>query len=513
MSEQLALLPRYLVAHLELTLLALFLGASISIPAGIWLVRHPRSRETALGVASVIQTIPSLALLAAMVPLLAALGGMTSRAFGIEIRSIGFLPSIIALTLYSLLPILRNTVTGIAGVEPALVDAARGLGMTPRQSLRRVELPLALPMIVAGLRTATVWVVGMATLSTPVGAPSLGNYIFTGLQTLDPNAILVGCFAAAGLALCLDNLIRLAETGLRERRSAPLAVATAVLGSLVVLTGAQALRGTFGSDAVAVRIGAKSYTEQYILSEILAAEVRRQTGAATEVLQALGSSVVYDALRTGQIDAYVDYSGTIWATHMKRTDSPGRETVLREVRAFLEQEEHLRLVAVLGFENAYALAVRATEPVERIGDLAPRAPAMEIGGDYQFFSRAEWRSIRETYGLRFRKRRTMDPAFMYEAVARKEVDVISAYTTDGRIDAFDLKVLVDDRGAIPPYDAIVITRGDLEADRPEVVAALASLEGRIDVETMRGMNFAVDEKGRTPREVAGELVDSLSEPY
>ncbi|MDX1650610.1 MAG: ABC transporter permease, partial [Myxococcota bacterium] len=173
MREQLALLPAYLTAHLELTLVALAVGSLVSVPLGVLVTRRRALEPGVLGVASVFQTVPSLALLAIMVPALAALGGVLSG-FGVELRSIGYAPAIVALTLYSMLPILRNTVAGIEGVDPALVEAARGVGMTPRQRLLRVELPLAMPVIVAGLRTATVWVVGTATLSTPVGATSLG---------------------------------------------------------------------------------------------------------------------------------------------------------------------------------------------------------------------------------------------------------------------------------------------------------------------------------------------------
>lgn len=214
MSEQLALLPAYGMAHLQLALLALFVGLIISVPLGVLAARVSWLERPALGIASAIQTIPSLALLAPMVPLLAALG----------LPSIGALPAFLGLVLYSMLPILRNTATGITSVDPALLEAADGLGMTPRQRLRRVELPLALPIIVAGIRTSTVWTVGIATLSTPVGATSLGNFIFSGLQTRNLSAVMVGCVACAALALALDGLVRLTGVGLVQRRPLVLAV-------------------------------------------------------------------------------------------------------------------------------------------------------------------------------------------------------------------------------------------------------------------------------------------------
>ncbi|MBW2372577.1 MAG: ABC transporter permease, partial [Deltaproteobacteria bacterium] len=263
MKDQLALLPGYLTAHLQLVLVALLLGVAVSIPAGIWVTRRRSLEPGVLGVASVIQTIPSLALLAIMVPALAALGTFTAS-LGLDLRSIGYLPAIVALTLYSILPILRNTVTGIESVDPALVEAARGVGMTDRQRLRQVELPLALPVIVAGVRTAAVWVVGTATLSTPVGATSLGNYIFSGLQTRNTAAVLVGCVAAALLALALDQTIRLLEAGAGRRDRRRLAAGLAVLVGLYGYTAVSfaAERSAAGAGPP-VRIGAKAFTEQY----------------------------------------------------------------------------------------------------------------------------------------------------------------------------------------------------------------------------------------------------------
>ena len=220
MSEQLALLPSRLAAHLELSLAALALAAVLSVPVGIRVARRGGAANAVLAAASVVQTIPGLALLAIMVPLLANLGALIREPLGVKLRGIGVAPALVALTLYGMLPILRNTVTGLAGVDPAVREAAQGVGMTPRQSLLRVEIPLALPVIVAGLRTSAVWIVGTATLSTPVGATSLGNFIFSGLQTRNQTAVLVGCAAAALLALLLDQVIRMLEAGVRRRSRA-----------------------------------------------------------------------------------------------------------------------------------------------------------------------------------------------------------------------------------------------------------------------------------------------------
>jgi osmoprotectant transport system substrate-binding protein/osmoprotectant transport system permease protein len=503
-SEQLALLPEYLSAHVRLTLAALAAGIAIAVPAGV-LVSRARSLEAPLlGLAGVIQTIPALALLAVMVPLLSGLG----------LPGIGVLPAFLGLVLYSLLPILQNTVTGLHGVDAAVVEAARAVGMTPGERLWRVELPLAAPVVVAGIRTAAVWTVGMATLSTPVGAPSLGNYIFGGLQTRNSAAVLVGCAAAAALALVLDSLVRMAAIGLKRHRRAPLVGAMAGLMALGSWAWAVGRDPATGPASAPVRIGAKTFTEQFILAEILAGTVRAQTGRAAVTLTSLGSTVAFDALVHDEIDLYVGYTGTLWATVMGRSGAGGsRAEVLAEVRRWLADRYGITLAAALGFENAYCLAVRretaSAYGLARLSDLTAHAPHLTLASDYEFFSREEWRSLERVYHLSFRARRSMDPSLLYEAISKRQVDVITAYSSDGRIEALSLVTLADDRGAIPPYDAVVLAGPRLSREAKDVLAAVARLEGRIDVARMRELNRLVDEEGKTPAAAAAQFLASL----
>ena len=174
----------------------------------------------------------------------------------------------------------------------------------------------------------------------------------------------------------------------------------------------------------------------------------------------------------------------------------------------------MTLAATLGFENTYALAVRAADAerldLRTIGDLVPHAPRLAIGADVEFFARPEWPAVRDTYGLDFREQRAMDASLMYQAAATNEVDVISAYTTDGRIAAYDLRVLEDDRGAIPPYDAILLAGARLAREAPDVLDALARLGGAIDADRMRALNLRVDERGEDPGTVGASLVRELA---
>ena len=485
-SEALARLPDYLGSHLRVSVTALALGLLVSFPLALAVRNRPALRGLCLAVASIVQTVPGLALLALFYPLLLILSAWSLTWFGVSFSAFGFLPSVLALALYSMLPVLRNTITGLQGVDPSLTEAAQGVGMTQSQSLRMVELPLALPVIMAGIRTASVWVIGTATLSTPIGQTSLGNYIFTGLQTQNWVFVLFGCVAAAALALAVDQLLALAENGIRNRRRIRLAVAGAGL-ALLVAVGFAPLAGHARTSYV---IGAKTFTESYILSSLIAQRLQA-AGLPARQREGLGSNVIFEALRTNEIDAYVDYTGTLWATQLKRTDVKPRQEVLSELTSTLAREK-VTLLGGLGFENAYALVMPRSRAeklgIRSIADLAGRAETMSIAGDYEFFSRPEWRAIREAYGLTFREQRQMQPDFMYAAAGSGEVDVIAGYTSDGLIAQYDLVVLDDPKQAIPPYDAVLLLSPRSGNDEA-LKAALTPLLGRIDIAMMREANL------------------------
>lgn len=504
-------LPEYLGWHVVLSVSAIVLGISLSVPIAIASLRSSLLRGTALGLASVIQTIPSLALLALFYPLLLALSGFTRAAFGIGFGALGFLPALAALTLYSMLPILRNTIAGIQGVDPAAKRAAAGIGMSSAQMLRLVELPLAAPIIIAGIRTAATWVVGTATLSTPVGQTSLGNYIFAGLQTENWVFVLFGCVAAAALALVIDRLIALAERGVARR--SPLLLVAAALG-LVIVVGASVLP-LFGKiSARPIVVGTKSFDEQYILGALIEQRLQ-EAGFETTRRDSLGSTVIFDGLSSGEIDVYVDYTGTVWADDMKRPDIPGRRAVLDQMCRWLYSTRGIHCVGPLGFENAYAFAMRRDRAdalgIRSLADLSRLAPQLKIGGDYEIFSRPEWRAVSRAYRLRFAVERQYQANFLYRAVVSGDVDVISAFSSDGRIRQYGLRLLGDPKGALPPYDAVLLVSRTHAADAA-LLAALKPLVGAIDLGAMQRANLMVDRATDklTPEEVARMLDNGIS---
>ena len=488
LTAALALLPSYTAQHVLLSAVALAVGVAIALPLAIMASRRPRLRGVVLAVASLIQTIPGLALLALFYPLLLALSAATGALFGFTVPALGFLPTVLALALYSMLPILRNGVAAMQGIDRAYIEAADGVGMTTRQKLFRVELPLAAPVIMAGIRTAAVWTIGMATLSTTIGQTSLGNFIFSGLQTENWISVLVGCAAAVILALVVDQLLGLIETAAVSRDARRLGVG---LGALVLGTVAAAVP-MLSSPSAAYIIGAKNFSEQFILADLMATRIEA-TGHAAEIKQGLGSAVIFRALAGNDIDVYVDYSGTLWTNVLGRTDVPPREVMLAELTRALDERFGVTVLGALGFENAYTLAMRAERAagIKTIADLALRAPRLRLGADLEFLSRPEWAALKMAYGLAFAEEKSFSPTFMYRALEDGSVDVISAFSSDGRIAADHLVVLADVKHAIPAYDAVILMSPRRRHD--EVLRrALTPLVGAITVERMREANYMVD---------------------
>jgi osmoprotectant transport system permease protein len=491
-------LPDYLGSHVLVSITALALGLGISLPLAIVSRQRPAIRAVLLTFASVVQTIPGLALLALFYPMLLALSGLCERLLGKGFSALGFLPSVLALTLYSMLPVLRNTVIGLNGVGDGVRDAASALALKPRQALWLIELPLAMPVIMAGIRTSAVWVIGTATLSTPIGQTSLGNYIFAGLQTQNWVFVLFGCVAAAALALAVDQLLALMERGVEQHRRS--STVTGGIGLLLVVLAA--LLPAYGRVQGTYVIGAKPFTEQYVLAALIEQRLAAH-GLSAQRRDGLGSGVIFNALAAGDIDAYVDYSGTIWANEMLRSDVKPRADVLAEVSRWLATTHGIRLLGALGFENAYALAMPRARAeklgIRSIADLAAHAPQLSIAGDYEFFERPEWKAIRDAYRLHFRQQRTMQSDFMYQAAAAGDVDVVSAYTSDGRVAQYNLVVLDEPKHAIPPYDAILLL-SPKRANDQALMTALKPLVGAIPATLMREANLRA--VGATPAAVA-----------
>ena len=490
-------------AHLLMVFEAIAAAVLIGVPLGIVATRSRWAERLVLGGANVLQTVPSLALL-----------GFLLIVFRGEI---GQRPAVAALVVYALLPIIKNTVLGLRGLDRGIAEAAIGLGMTRRQRLWLVELPLARPIIVGGVRVATVASVGMATIAAAIGAKGLGSYIFRGVALSDTRLILLGSVPAALLALACDAALGAIERRLAPDRARPSRTRTAltvlacaaILGLIVLSQGSRTRSGTGAGTIV---IGSKDGAEMIVLGHMLADLVEAQTPLAVDRRFNLGGTLVcFNALRQGGLDAYVEYTGTALTTILKQPPENDPKRALEQVRTAL-QRDGIETLEPFGFENTFAILMRREQAsrlgIATISGLRAHLETIRPGFGPEFMNRPDgYPGLIRAYGLNFAHApREMDRNLLYQAVARGSLDLAAGDSTDGRVAALDLVQLSDDRRYFPPYEAVPLVRAEILKRHPALRAALGRLGGQIDAETMRKLNHEVDGKHRDPARVAREFL-------
>jgi osmoprotectant transport system substrate-binding protein/osmoprotectant transport system permease protein len=496
--------------HLILVVVATGAAALAGIPVGVLLTRKPALSKPVLSAANVLQTIPSLALFGFLIPLLGSYG-------------IGRVPAIIALFLYSLLPIIRNTFTGIRGVDPAIREAALGMGMTDWQLLSQVEVPLAMSVIIAGVRVATVISVGTATIAAAIGAGGLGTYIFRGLRMNDNLLILAGAVPAAAMALAADSALGWIERSLATGpgHSKPRAGARAVAGAVVALLAFGAIvwgvRGALRSDDGSIVIGSKDFTEQVILSELISQVIERKAGLKVERRFELAGDLCHRGMLAGEIDGYVEYTGTAFTAILKHQPVTDPREVYDTVKRDYASRFGLEWLEPLGFNNTFAILVRGEEArrlnLKTISDAARYSSDWRAGFGQDFMSRQDgYPGFARVYGLRFKESpREMDLSLTYRALADKQVDLIAGNSTDGLIDKLGLVQLDDDRHYFPPYEAAPVFREQTLNSHPRLREVVNALAGRIGNAEMRRMNYAVDGEHRDVKRVVSEFLSGIGE--
>jgi osmoprotectant transport system permease protein len=492
--------------HFFLVFVSTAAAVSIGVPLGILLTRKPGLSKPVLGFANIMQTVPSLALFGFLIPLNLYL--FETKILG----GIGPRTAIVALVLYSLLPIIRNTFTGISAVDPAIREAGKGMGMTDRQLLFQVELPLALSVIIAGVRVATVICVGTATIAAAIDAGGLGRYIFRGLRSNDNILILAGAVPAALIALGADLLLGTVERAIQfggavKAKMGKLLWSSAVV-ALLFLVGSYFFMGNTSGQ---VAVGAKDFTEQVILGEILAQAIESKTGSRVVRRFDLGGNLAHEALMAGEIDVYVEYTGTGLLAILKGKPLKDPREVYRYVKEEYDKRFNLEWTAPLGFDNTFAILVRGEDAeklnLKTVSDAAKVAAQWRAGFGQDFMSRPDgYPGFSRTYGFRFAETREMDLSLTYRALAEKQIDLIAGNSTDGLISRYGLYQLADDRRYFPPYDAVPVARQSMLEENPGVREALEQLGGILTVNEMRKLNFAVDGEKRQPREVAREFL-------
>jgi osmoprotectant transport system permease protein len=506
-SEMLVLMRQ----HLLLVFLSTMIALAIGIPVGIMSARRPRLRAPILGLANIMQTIPSLALFGFLIPL-HFIGGIGART------------AIVALVLYALLPIIRNTITGLTSVDPNVREAALAMGMTSRQILWQVELPLALSVILTGVRVAVVISVGVATIAAAVGAGGLGTYIFRGLRQNDNALILAGAIPAALMALVADWSLGFLEKRLamNQRRAAQndrriwmKRAGWATLTALIVTAGVymslrdNALWSSTPNQFAAqprVRIGSKDFTESVLLAEIVAQSLEGR-GVMVERQYELAGNLCHEALVAGKIDCYPEYTGTSYTAILHHQPISDARAVYEQVRREYAEKFNVVVSPPLGFSSDFAILVRGADArrlhLQKISDVAPYAQKWRAGFGQDFMSRADgYPGFARTYQLQFAEQpREMDLSLTYRALAGGQVDLIAGNSTDGLISALDLVQLEDDRHYFPPYEAVILTRKETIEHVAALKDVLDNLTNSLSTIEMRRLNYEVDGRKRDIKEV------------
>lgn len=479
-----ALLER-LGEHIALCGLTIAIALGLGTALALATFSYPKWRSAIISFASLLQTIPGIALLV-----------IAMAWFG----RIGTVPALFALVLYALLPILQNTIVGLNNLSPTLAEASRALGLNRWQRLRYVRLPLAMPTMLAGLRTSAVQTIGLATLAAFIGAGGLGQFINRGLFLSDSRLILLGAIPSALLALLVHALLSLIE-----RRCMPGAprrpfLRGAIIVALVLflLFSLRVMTANDGRSDKTITIGSKNFTEQLLVAEMVAQQIEDHTHLKVIRRFGLGgSNVLHQALRDGSIDLAVEYTGTALATvlHQKVPSNPSKTFAL--VHDAYAREFDLTWLPPLGFNNSYLLAVRASDPrlrgVSTVSQLIGKAPTITAAFDFEFAERADgYQGLRDKHGLRFRNVADMHPDLLYEALRRKQADVISAYATDGRLVQPWVRPLEDDLHFFPPYEAAIVVRNAALTDHAELRPILRSLSYSLTNPRMRRLNAAVE---------------------
>lgn len=499
------------VEHMNMTTIAVLISLAIGVPLGILICRNKKVSSIVIGIANVFQSIPSLALLAFAVPFV----------------GIGTKPAIIMVIVYALLPIIKNTYTGISGIDPKMIEAARGTGLNRTQRLFKVQLPIAAPFIMAGVRISAVTAVGTMTIASFVGAGGLGWFINLGLNSGDPAMVLLGAIPASLLALLLDFILSKLEKvitpeGLkpadqiqhvsRKKRRRQKAVVFALCGILVALPIGTNIAESMGGQDRTVVIGTSNFTEAIILGYVYSELIEANTDLTVEQKFNLnGTTICFNALKGGSIDMVTSYTGTALTGMLQQPISSDVDEVYDTVKTMMQEQFDIRVSKPLGFNNNYVLSVRPETAqqynLEKLSDLAAVSSELRLGATVDFIQREDnLPSLKEEYGISFKEENGLAANIRYQAITSGQVDIIDAFSTDAMLEKTQLTTLEDDRNFFPPYYAINLVRGDTLEQHPELEAVLAKLDGVLDEPTMRNMNYQVDVEGKDAQQVAHDFL-------
>lgn len=502
-----------LLEHVQLTIVAVLIAVVIGVPLGIFITKNKKLASGVIGFANLTQAIPSLAILGFLIPVI----------------GIGSAPAITMVVLYSMLPIIKNTYTGITNINPDMLEAAKGLGMTSGQTLKLIKIPLAMPVMMAGIRMAAVTAVGLMTIAAFVGAGGLGYLVFSGIQTVDNNLILFGAIPAAILALIIDwitgkieaatmpNGIKKSDGTMKVKRNASnkKSKRNIIIASVlaVVIIGGALANSILSKNDNKITIASKNYTEQIILGNMLEQFIENKTDIDVETkLNLGGTQVAFKALKSGGIDMYVEYTGTAYVSILDiKEPNSNTDEVYNVMKERFKEDYGIDVLNPLGFNNTYAMAVTKETAgkynLKTISDLAKVSGDLVAGPTIEFANREDGLlGLNKAYNMNFKAVNPIDGGLRYTALNSNETQIIDAFTTDGLIEQFNLTILEDDKRFFPPYNAVPIIKEETLEQFPELRDVLSELDGKLTDEKMRKLNYEVDVNKRDAKVVASEFL-------
>ena len=488
-----------LLEHVEISLISILIAIVLGGLVGILISEFQKTAKPTLGVINFLYTIPSISMLGFLIPF----------------SGVGNATAVIALTVYALLPMVRNTHTGIANVDPAVLEAAKGMGSTKAQILFKIKLPLAMPVIMSGIRNMVTMTIALAGIASFIGAGGLGVAIYRGITTNNTAMTMVGSLLIALLALVMDFLL-----GFLEKRMSKRSVKAKKANKIMAVVAVILCLGIADSTLInaeqkdTIHIATKPMTEQYILGEMLDMLIEQDTDLNVELTQGVGggTSNIQPAMESGEFDLYPEYTGTGWNMVLKH-DGLYTEDLFSELQEEYSQRFHMDWVGMYGFNNTYGLVVRREIAqqyhLQTYSDLRSVAGSLTFGAEYDFFEREDgYDALCETYGLNFGKTMDLDIGLKYQAINQGQIDVMVIFTTDGQLSASDVVVLEDDKHFYPSYVCGNVVRQEVLEQYPELEAVLEKISGLITDSDMAAMNYAVETENKEPRDVAEEFLHS-----
>ena len=496
LTEDFKFFTNLTIEHILISLLAISIASVLGIILGIIISEYRKFSGLILGTVNILYTIPSIALLG----------------FFITITGVGNTTALIALIIYALLPIIRSTYTGIVNINPLIIEASEGMGSTKLQQLFKVKLPLALPVLMSGIRNMVTMTIALAGIASFVGAGGLGVAIYRGITTNNSAMTFLGSLLIAILALVFDFILGLIEKRLTNHKRVKYKInpKLIILGLFIVIFGAYFSLNSKKDKTI--NIATKPMTEGYILGQMLTELIEQDTDLKVNITNGVGggTSNIHPAIVKGEFDLYPEYTGTSWEAVLKKEASYD-ESKFDELQKEYKEKYNLEYVNLYGFNNTYGLAVNKDIAekynLKTYSDLAKVSNNLIFGAEYDFFEREDgYKELQKVYNIDFKKKIDMDIGLKYQAMKDKKIDVMVIFTTDGQLAVSDVIVLEDDKKMYPSYRAGTVVRSEILSEYPELKPILEKLNNILDDKIMADLNYQVESKGKKPEDVAREYL-------